>query len=472
LGLLIALSSCDNSTPVTSPTDGVVSAKAGELNLESLVSEVSVSLIPASVDDAFLRVTDRYPGFAGVYQNEGGSLVVVTTTPEAHAESRHEILEEVMQGLRLDDRARELYRAMPIEIEAAEHSFAELATYKYAIEQNLFGETPIIMTDADERANVVRVGVDEDSGVPAAEIQSMIEGLGIPSRAVQVELSREGTPAAYSPGTASVADAAARVGLPNSLTVNDLVRPLAGGLQIFDNGTCTLGVPVWHGNPGSQSKGFLTASHCTYSVGYNDGVTYGQPHISNGAIGIEFEDPPLKNCGPGSSNCEVTDAVLIDMYGSNSGPLETGVYLTDFSSSTGYGGFAVTGDPIPLTPKSFFVGEAVNKVGRTTGWTTGNVTDVCVTNYVGFVHPDGVERSTKAPCYTKTDIPVRVGDSGAALFSTISDPNITDGFFGGILSYCDGCEFRFGPASYFVPWSSINSELTTNVAFYKDDGGL
>ena len=112
------------------------------------------------------------------------------------------------------------------------------------------------------------------------------------------------------------------------------------------------------------------------------------------------------------------------------------------------------------------------KVGKQSGWTTGEITGTCVNLSVSARHPDGVYRYTDLPCYIETDNPVRVGDSGTALFSILYDPNPEEGGFLGILSACSGCSDTYsGSAAYYVSWSAIDQALSQYVTLYEDKGG-
>lgn len=310
---------------------------------------------------------------------------------------------------------------------------------------------------------MVLLGLDEAANLSEDDVRSKVAQLGIPPEAVAFEhMPLPQAAVNRSP------DLNLRPPTPRAQQLSDYVRPLAGGLQIDRNGRCTLGIPVWYGSPGNQTRGFLTASHCTGFVGINNGSNWGQPWLSS-AIGTEFEDPPLTDCSPSSLKC-LTDAALIDLnsaHDNSSNTLPGHVYLTDFSSSTGLGGFAVTSDIGPLSPQVPILGRNVNKVGIRTGWTTGDITGTCVTVSIPVRHPDGVVRSTLLPCYIRADTPVNVGDSGSALFRLIYDPEPSGEDFFGILSACSGCNPDNDLATgdgFYVPWAAITQAMNANIS--------
>ncbi len=397
--------------------------------------QLDASLIFNSIDEIFVRLSDRFEGFGGAYENDDGQLVLVSRQPESTRAARDELAAELFEMIEIDDNSRSAYLSKEISIQSAVYSFTELAVYRDLIERNLRNGIPLVLTDVDERRNVVVMGLDETANVSTADVISKAAQLGIPPEAIVIEqMPIPRTAIDMSPG---LTPATPPMRLP---LITDYVRPLAGGLQIDKDGRCTLGIPVWYGDPGNQTRGFLTASHCTGFVGTNNGSQWGQPWLSN-SIGTEFEDPPLTNCETGY--CDLTDAALIDLNSAHdnaSMTLPGHVYLTDFSSSTGPGGYAVTGETVPLWTQSPLMGLDVNKVGIRTGWTTGEITGTCATIYVVVRHPDDIQRLTRLPCYIQADTPVNIGDSGSALFSIVYDPDPDGGGFLGILSACVGCD--------------------------------
>ncbi len=463
LALLVAASACDNAvTP--SPTAAGGTGELTAADFSALAQTARSEAIPGSVDDVFLQLAARHDGFAGAYLDPDGGLVLLSTRPDEARAAAGVIVDDLLGLVTLDERSAQSYRDREATVEAAAFDFLELAAFRLAVEQTLAESFAVVSLDVDERENRVAVGVDEAAGVSLGALSAALGALGIPADAVTVEMTSALEFVSGSPGIRPPFIAATGQGSPLPL-LSDLVRPIAGGVQIKtpDSGPngCTLGVPVWHGSSGNQQLGFLTASHCTVIVGYDNNAQFGQP-VGSTLISIEHEDPPLLNCGSSySTNCEVTDAALVDFTAQTQvRPGE--VYLTNSSSSSGPGGRTVTGQSVPLSPATAFVGQSVNKVGRTTGWTTGQVTGTCVSGQIGsLTHPDLVQRTTQYKCYTQTNLWVEVGDSGSALFSFIYDPDPETGRFHGILS----ARSPSGTSSYFVSWAAIDNALTTNVSF-------
>ena len=388
---------------------------------------LDASLISGSIDDIFVRLADRYEGFGGVYEDERGNLVLVSEQPENVRAAQSELVSEFLEMMGASDKFREFLLGKEIRIQQATYSFTDLAVYRTLIEGRLRSDRSLVLTDVDERQNAVLVGFDETANVSEANVRSIAVELGIPPEAIMFE-------SLAMPEVAISSWPSSEHPTPiTPLELTDYVRPLAGGLRIESNGGCTLGLPVWYGNPGNQTRGFLTASHCTSFVGYNNGSQWGQPHKVN-AIGVEFEDPPLTDCDDSDLLC-LTDAALIDLNNAHDNSTKTlvaQVYRTSFSSSTGAGSSTISGTPFSmLTTGSPVMGMDVNKVGIGTGWTTGEITGTCVNTAVPVRHADGVKRLTRLSCYIRANTPVISGDSGSALFATINDapgPS-TDGIF-------------------------------------------
>ena len=426
---------------------------------------LDASRIPDSIDDIFVRLSDRFEGFAGAYQNENGHLVLVSTQPESARSTRDGLVADLFDMARVDFESRSVLLSREVLIQEATYTFTELAIYRDVVETNLRGEIPLVLTDVDESRNVVLIGLDETSSIATGDVESMLANIGIPAEAVAFE--RVARPRAVG---SDMRDPDRSV-----LQLTDYVRPLAGGLQIDTDGRCTLGVPVWYGNPGSQTRGFLTASHCTKHVGVNYGRSFGQEWYSS-LIGTEYEDPPLTNCGPSSTGCYMTDVALIDLnsaHDNSTNTLTGKVYLTDYSSSTGSGGMTVTGEPVSLNwTQAPFMGLDVNKVGRTTGWTTGEITGTCFTIPYDVRHPDDEFRSTVLPCAIRTNTPVNVGDSGSALFSIVSDPEPSGvgGLFG-IVTACSLCDPNVSTTTYSVSWAAIAQAMNSYITLIEDQGG-
>jgi hypothetical protein len=205
-------------------------------------------------------------------------------------------------------------------------------------------------------------------------------------------------------------------------TLRDPFRPTRGGIQInFPGFLCTMGFNADH----AGGRSFITNSHCTTTQGGTEGTQYWQPlqTVDPTVIATEAADPTYLTrrenpACPSGKLCRYSDAsralysadvassrgVIAKTTGVNSGSLEVASTF-----------FAVTAQDNSTT--SFPIGTVVNKVGRTTGWTSGAITNTCVhTNVSG-------SRITQL-CQTFVSAGVGSGDSGSPVFRITSGDNV------------------------------------------------
>jgi hypothetical protein len=199
-------------------------------------------------------------------------------------------------------------------------------------------------------------------------------------------------------------------------------RPTVGGLQInFAGYACTLGFNVDH----AGGRSFITNSHCTANQGTTGTTAYFQPLQSTHpeAIAIEADDPAytsIAGCSSGKQ-CRLSDAaralyqesaastrgVIARTTGANNGSLSVSGAFTVATQENGSSTFAA--------------GTVVNKVGRTTGWTSGSVVSSCATVNVS-------NSSIQLLCQTLVqNSGVRIvqgGDSGSPVFRVTSGDNV------------------------------------------------
>ena len=216
----------------------------------------------------------------------------------------------------------------------------------------LFQLAGVVFTDADETSGRLVVGVmDRD-----------VEGL------VRAQLARLGE-------LSESVDVVETEPIARVDTLRDRVRPVVAGLQIrFAQFVCSLGFNAVL----DSTAGYVTASHCSTSQGSVDGTEYYQPlnRVPAEFIGTEVADPSFfrgsgcprgRKCRYSDSNFSAGDpavdftlGAIARTTGPNNGSLEIA------------GEFSISGEGAAV------VGQTANKVGRTTGWTQGEVTRTCV----------------------------------------------------------------------------------------------
>jgi hypothetical protein len=259
----------------------------------------------------------------------------------------------------------------------------------------LFELAGVIFTDADETSGRFVVGVlDRD-----------VEGL------VRAQLARLGV-------SSESVDVVETEPIVRVATLRDKVRPVVAGLQIrFSQYLCSLGFNAWLESTG----GYVTAAHCSTRQGEVDGTEYYQPlnRVPDEFIGTEVADPAFFRGGgcPRGRKCRYSDSnfsagdsavsfalgTIARTMGPNNGSLEIA------------GAFSISGEGTAL------VGQTANKVGRTTGWTQGQVTRTCVNTGVSgsnivLLCQDFVENNRQI---------VAGGDSGSPVFRINNSGRVT-----------------------------------------------
>jgi hypothetical protein len=285
-----------------------------------------------------------------------------------------------------------------------------------------------VFADLDEANHRLLFGVEHAAAITG--VRHALAALGIPSSAYAIEVVEP---------------------IQFAATLRDRWRPTQAGIQIhFGNYLCTLG---FNADDGTQ-RSFITASHCTNTQGGVEGTQYFQPTstVDPTVIATEVEDPTYFRGGacPRGRKCRYSDSSRA-LYSASVGSTRGAIAKT---SGPNNGSLEVTGSFSILTQDNtttnFAVGTTVNKVGRTTGWTQGNVTQSCVnTNVSGS--------NITLLCQTFVQNPggavvVQGGDSGSNVFR-ITAADAVD--LVGILWGGNGS----GTLFVFSPFKQIRDEL-------------
>jgi len=284
----------------------------------------------------------------------------------------------------------------------------------------LFELDGVVYTDADERTGRFTVGVT-NRGLETA-IRARLGGLGVASQSVDVVLSEP---------------------IVQVQTLQDQVTPIEGGLQIrFGNYLCTLGF----NGVRSGVAGFAIASHCTNKQGGVEGTQYYQPldQIPAEFIGTEIADPNyqrnIPEC-PRGKVCRYSDSAYAQL--ANGVPASLGIIAKTLSVNTGSltldtTQFKITAKGVPIVPPDG-TAVVVNKVGRTTGWTAGNLTNTCVNTAVSGTNIVQL-------CQNFVSAGVGAGDSSSPVFQITGSPNVKllGILWGGNTS---GTQFVYSPIS-------------------------
>jgi hypothetical protein len=296
-----------------------------------------------------------------------------------------------------------------VQVRRGDFDWVQLERWFAQASAEVLGQRGAVFVDADEAANRVRIGVERGA---TGQARSLVARLGIPAEAVIVE---ETEPIRF------------------AATLRERVRPVVGGLQInFPGFLCTLGFNAVR----SGQSSFITNSHCTNTQGGTEGTPYWQPleTVDPARIGTEVDDPVYfrrRNGCPNGRRCRFSDA--------SRAAYASGIQSTlgSLAKTTGpnNGSITITGSFNIVGEGSAAVGQTVNKVGRTTGWTQGLVTNTCV--HTGVSGSNIVQL-----CQTFVSAGVGGGDSGSPVFRGTEGVTLVGILWGGNSS---GTQFVYSP---------------------------
>ena len=277
----------------------------------------------------------------------------------------------------------------------------------------LFELDGVVYTDADERTGRLVVGILNPGLLTA--IRARLNALGVSSQSVDVVLTEP---------------------IVQLTTLRDYVRPIEGGLQVrFDLYFCTLGF----NGVRSDIDGFVVNSHCTTKQGGVNGTRYYQPlnQIDAEFIGTEIADPSYRRnipeC-PRGRVCRYSDSA----YAQRASGVAAAKGFIAKTDSVNTGSLTIVADQFRITSKgSSILGQTVNKVGRTTGWTQGSVTNICVNTAVSGTNIVQL-------CQDFVSAGVGGGDSSSPVFAitSINDVQLRGILWGGDTS---GTLFVYSP---------------------------
>jgi len=362
----------------------------------SLLAADAPPLYFGALEKQFADFEKDVPGFGGWHFEKDGSAVVllknVMASPVAIGR-----LETILAARPPALRGRHAARKAAVGVRPVRFAFSELAQFRQAISSNI--PAGVHMIDLDEVRNVVSVAVDDEEAIGA--VRATAARLGIPNAALRVRLEPP---------------AVTRV------TLHDYQRPVRGGLAIgVADGTCTVGVNGYWRPYGTSNvyPAFITNSHCTSTdMGYDGSAAY----QGGSYIGSEYYDPPPMNsapCGWGGGSmypCRWSDTAVFlyaDPSSQHGGStiVETDSYAfrAAASSQNVIGYQSMTGQ-VQLNT----VGDWLDKIGATSGWTYGSVTATCL-----HIRTSG--SVAWVICQDESDVFSAGGDSGSAMFKGYSD---------------------------------------------------
>jgi hypothetical protein len=354
-----------------------------------------------TLDDLFTDVSRRIPAFGGMFL-DGDTLNVYLTDPRQKAAVAEAIV--AVFGL-------EIIPVGGMQVLQGQYGFSQLKASHDRM-GSLFNIDGVIFTDIDEEENRLIVGVD---------------GGGV-INAVEKELARTGIQRDMV--TIVEAEPVQLVG-----TLRDKIRPIDGGIQIaFSQYLCTLGF----NGVRSGTDGFIVNSHCTDKQGGVENTKHYQNVVTTeNFIGTEIADPlyTKSKCPAGVRGkvCRWSDSA----YSQRDSAVSADQGYIAKPDSVNTSSLTIAGSFRIISEGSSLVGETLNKVGRTTGWTQGNVANTCVN--VGVLGSNIMQR-----CQDIVEAKVNSGDSGSPVFIITSGDDVQ---LRGILwgSTSSGTKFVYSP---------------------------
>ncbi|HEU4456614.1 MAG TPA: hypothetical protein VFR81_26340 [Longimicrobium sp.] len=303
-------------------------------------------------DDEFARAAKTdVPGFAGYYlQDDGTPVIRLVDTNQRAAAQRY--LAQHFMAARM---GRHKGAAQAPIVKPATYDFAQLKGWADGLTPML-SRSDVFLIDVDEKENRVMVGVQDAGAIAAVRAEGL--RLGIPGQALFVKT--QGRP-------------------ETRATVRDRFTTTVGGIQIaFSQYVCTLGFNARRVSTGANI--YVTNAHCSGTQYANDGIAIYQNTVASGnQIGNEVADRGMYACAGTGTSCRRADAIFVSNNGTRTVG-QGGIARTAWNTG-GPGGLTVTGeyDVVGRYTGSVPVGTYLDKTGRTSGSTYGQVTNSCVT---------------------------------------------------------------------------------------------
>ena len=371
---LLATAACEQSdAPLgPQPSDAAVRAAAAPQSFRT-------------PDDEFARASRaEVPGFAGFYLKADGTPVVRLVDPSQRGAAQRYLAQEFI-------RARNgRHKGAPTQPEfiPAAYDFAQLKDWAEALTPLMSTRDDVFLVDVDEVENRVLLGVADAAAGGA--VRGEAARLGIPAAAVAVQTQAKPQVRA---------------------SLRDRQTTLKGGIQIaFGQYLCTLGFPATRNSTGATI--FVTNAHCTGTQYANDGIAIYQNTVASGnQIGNEVADRGMWACVSGVASCRQADAAYISNNGTR--PVGRGLIARTNWATGANAGTTIVGDfrIVGRYTGTLPVGSVLDKTGRTSGSTYGNVTNSCVT--IGSLR-----------CQDISKVWSEGGDSGSPVYVWLSNNDV------------------------------------------------
>lgn len=488
-------------------------------------SRSSVAADEKNYDEALLEIAEQVEGFGGFYYSEEGDLVIrfesteglLRGAPGATEQLAPSVRDEILEARTTTpnaalSRLKGEVSARRVPSITSGFAFTDLYDWRSAIMEDGRAESAfggrLNLVDIDEVEGVITLGVE--GATARSALDEKLAELGIPVEAVVVVHTPEAAP--YVGWTVAQQDTTLLEpppcddeipeydscddnpppppgggGDPGPPAVTQRYRPVKLGTQIQfavggGIGSCTLGNV--YGSGGGVGPGFITNDHCTAVRGSVDGRSFYQPTVaSSNLLGNEdYASSPFSGyysgCGS-SKTCYITDGIL-----------------AQFNSSSAYSGansIEIVRPTMQFDPdaeehsyKRFYVvidergyptaGLKLNKVGRTTGWTSGNVDQTCFAVQTGGYWNQCTYRVDRdEPPTANQAFIADYGDSGSPVFFVYyggsSDPRFNrfgeDVRLHGMLWGGPTSGSDYGRYFYFYPTANYDHSAETGIPSFS-----
>ncbi|MEM6796081.1 MAG: PKD domain-containing protein [Acidobacteriota bacterium] len=356
-------------------------------------------------DDELAEMADEMPGFGGWYMDEDGRMnAFMTDTSSRHA-----------RALQAED----------VAVKSGQYNFRQLLTWKRALRNEVLSRPGVLSLDIDESRNRIVVGIQEGTG--KAAVQELLAELDLPNESVLIEKAE---PMRFATSTLRTYD-----------------RYRKGGLQIqyvagFNTFNCTLGFIAYHQGtisppPGYSNRGLVTASHCSSNQGAVDGTGFHHPTTSYGQFAHELIDPPFffGNGCPAGRRCRFSDAAFATYHPLRGSSGSTIARTQSRDRNNGTLNRSTRRLTLVREAANATLGTWLDKMGRTTGWTYGNVNATCSDTNVA-------NSNITLLCQNTVRAGAAGGDSGGPVFDWMGNDYAV---LHGVLWGTDGTNFAYSP---------------------------
>lgn len=350
----------------------------------------------------------RAPSSAGFYVDSLGRVVVQVRDGEHDELARTGVAGFIANGRFRAPRGT----GTAIVITRAKYTFAQLAEWRDIVFDSVLTRMPGVSTlDLDESHNRVEIGIVPSSWSSLrSSLPLRLIRWGVDTASVTYVLRD------YAKEASAPAKAASFPPVNITWSTDTIVGGLAIGIEPSPGSQarspCTLGFVAELGG----THGVVTASHCTPQVLAAD---YSNMHqsASGRTIGYETVDPFGYQCG--INKCRGSDA---SFFYTDTVTAQRGLIArTKFSAPPGGGAGSLEVDPLhpyfiitEVDAGYYYAGMNIQKVGQTTGWTSGTIQGTCVDHT--WIPAPGMFGYVLTCGYT-TNYTDAGGDSGGPVFT-------------------------------------------------------